>query len=142
MTTAHRIFAATAAALLLAGCSSGEPADQADSVATTTSAAPAADPSATTGAQAPPEQLVIDVTIKDGTVTPTNEQLQGRVDEPIVIRVDSDATDELHVHSTPEHSFDVGVGPAQSFEFTVEIPGRVDVELHGSHATIATIQVR
>lgn len=95
-----------------------------------------------TEAQAPPQQLVIDVTIKGGTVTPTNEQLQAEVNEPIVVRVDSDATDELHVHSTPEHSFDVGVGPAQSFQFTVTVPGRVDIELHEAHTTIATIQVR
>lgn len=93
-------------------------------------------------AQAPPDQLVIDVTIEGGQVTPTNAQLRAAVNEPIVIRVDSDATDELHVHSIPEHSFDVGVGPAQSFQFTVEVPGRVDVELHGLHTTIATIQVQ
>lgn len=95
-----------------------------------------------TDAQTPPEQLVVDVTIKGGTVTPTNEQLEAGVNEPIVIRVDSDAVDELHVHSTPEHSFDVGVGPAQSFQFTVAVPGSVDIELHELHTTIATIQVR
>lgn len=95
-----------------------------------------------TDAQAPPDQLVIDVTIKGGTVTPTNEQLQAGLGEQIVIRVDSDAADELHVHSTPEHTFPVAVGPAQSFQFTVEVPGRVDVELHESHTTIATIQVQ
>ncbi|PRC46902.1 hypothetical protein C6A85_87705, partial [Mycobacterium sp. ITM-2017-0098] len=100
------------------------------------------DPSAMTDAQAPPEQLVIDVTIEGGKVTPTNEQLQAEVNEPIVLRVDSDAADQLHVHSTPEHSFDVGIGPAQSFQFTVTVPGRVDVELHELHTTVATIQVR
>jgi len=95
-----------------------------------------------TDAQAPPEQVDLDVTIKGGKVTPTNEQLQAKVNEPIVIRVDSDAVDELHVHSNPEHSFPIGVGPAQSFQFTVAVPGSVDVELHELSATIATIQVR
>lgn len=136
MTTAH-LLAATAAALLLAGCGSGESGD------TPTPSGPGTiDPSAMTDAQAPPAQLVVDVTIKGGKVTPTNEALQAEVNEPIVIRVDSDAADELHVHSTPEHSFDVGIGPAQSFQFTVTVPGRVDIELHELHTTVATIQVR
>lgn len=95
-----------------------------------------------TDAQAPPDRLVIDVTIKGGEVTPTNEQLRATVKQPIVIQVDSDSDDELHVHSTPEHSFDVGVGPGQSFQFTVDMPGRVDVELHHLNKTVATIQVQ
>jgi sporulation-control protein spo0M len=136
VTKAH-LFAVAAAALLLAGCGSGERGNPPDS-----SGPPTIDPSAMTDAQAPPEQLVVDVTIKGGSVTPTNEQLQAEVNEPIVIRVDSDATDELHVHSTPEHSFDIAVGPAQRFQFTVTVPGRVDVELHQLHTTVATIQVR
>jgi hypothetical protein len=93
-------------------------------------------------AQAPPTQLVIDVTIKGGDVTPTNEQLKAGVNEPIVVHVNSDAVDELHVHSTPEHSFDVQAKPMQSFQFTVDVPGKVDVELHKLNKTIATIQVQ
>jgi hypothetical protein len=61
--------------------------------------------------------------------------------EPIVIRVNSDAADELHVHSTPEHSFAISPTNGQSFQFTVDVPGRVDVELHQRHVTIATITV-
>ena len=92
--------------------------------------------------QAPPTRLVIDVTIKGGNVTPTNEQLQAGVKEPIVIRVNSDAADELHVHSTPEHSFNVEAKPMQSFQFAVDVPGKVDVELHHLNKTIATITVQ
>ena len=95
-----------------------------------------------TDAQAPPERLVVDVTIEGGEVTPVNEQLRAAVGQPIVIKVDSDSTDELHVHSTPEHNFDIGVGTGQSFQFTVDMPGRVDLELHQLHKTVATIQVR
>ncbi len=133
--TTRKLLAVTAATLLLAGCGTGESGDTATSSGSV-------NPSAMTDAQAPPEQLVIDVTIKGGKVSPADEQLQADVNEPIVIRVDSDVADELHVHSTPEHSFDVGIGPAQSFQFTVAVPGRVDIELHELHTTIATIQVR
>ncbi|MGQ9347266.1 hypothetical protein [Mycolicibacterium gilvum] len=130
-----RLLTLVAGVALLAGCASSP-----DSATPPSSSSES--PAASGAQQPPPEGLVIDVTIKDGTVTPTNEQLRAGLDEPIVIRVDSDAADELHVHSSPEHSFPVAVGPAQSFEFSVAVPGRVDVELHETHTTIATIQVQ
>ena len=92
--------------------------------------------------QAPPTRLLVDVTIKDGKVTPTNAQLKAGVKEQIVIRINSDAADELHVHSTPDHSFNVEAKPMQSFQFAVDVPGKVDVELHDLNKTIATITVQ
>ena len=92
--------------------------------------------------QAPPTRLVIDVEIKGGNVTPTNEQLQAGLKEQIVVRVNSDAADELRIHATPEHNFTVEAKPMQSFQFTVDVPGKVDVELHKLNKTIATIQVQ
>jgi hypothetical protein len=92
--------------------------------------------------QAPPTRLVIDVDIKGGNVTPANRQLQASVKEQIIIHVNSDATDELHVHSTPEHKFNVEAKPMQTFQFMVDAPGKVDVELHHLNKTIATITVQ
>lgn len=137
-TTAPKVLTVCAAALLLAGC--GNSTETADTA--TQSSPSAVNPSEMTDAQNPPERLVIDVTIKGGKVTPTNEQLQAGLNEQIVLRVDSDAVDELHVHSSPEHTFPVAIGPAQSFQFSVSVPGRIDVELHDLHTTIATIQVQ
>jgi outer membrane usher protein FimD/PapC len=99
-------------------------------------------PSDMSNEQAPPSRLLVDVTINGGKVTPANQQLQAAVKEQIVIRVNSDAADELHVHSTPEHSFNIEAKPAQSFVFTVDVPGKVDVELHKLNKTIATITVQ
>lgn len=92
--------------------------------------------------QAPPTQLVIEVTIRAGNVTPTNEQLQAAVNEQIIVKINSDADDELHVHSTPDHTFKVDPKSGQSFQFTVSVPGNVDVELHKANKTIATIAVQ
>ena len=92
--------------------------------------------------QAPPTRLTIDVDIKGGNVTPTNQQLQAGLKEQIIIRVTSDAADELHVHSTPEHKFNIDAKPMQMFQFTVDVPGKVDVELHHLDKTIATITVQ
>jgi hypothetical protein len=86
--------------------------------------------------------VVVDVTIAKGQVTPTNATLQAKVHQQITFRVTSDATDELHVHSAPDHKFQVAAAPNQTFQFSVDVPGNVEVELHHLDRTIATIQVR
>ncbi|GAB5902448.1 hypothetical protein OKHIF_05490 [Mycobacteroides chelonae] len=121
--TMRALTAITIAVLACAGC-------------TTSTKAPATDSSA------PPAPLTVNVTIKNGVVTPTNATLQTRVAEPIVIRVDSDTADELHVHSTPDHSFEIEPKSGQTFQFSVSVPGKVDVELHKLKKTIATISVQ
>ena len=149
MTISKTILAATrtllalaAAALVTAGCGGSTGTDS------PSSAASAAGPPSSTAApqltddQSPPTRLVVDVTIKGGEVTPTNEPLQGALGEPIVIRVNSDAADQLHVHSTPEHTCTVEPKNGQQFQFTVDVPGKVDVELHQLGKTVATIAVQ
>jgi hypothetical protein len=82
------------------------------------------------------------VTIAHGQVTPANVVLRATVRQPITLHVTSDAADELHVHSVPDHKFEVAAAANQTFEFTVDVPGNVDVELHHLDRTVATIQVR
>jgi sporulation-control protein spo0M len=133
-------MALAAAALLTAGCGGS-------GGGTTTSAGPSASASTVNPAdmsdeQAPPDRLIIKVTVKGGAVTPMNEQLQAAVKQQIIIRVESDVADELHVHSTPEHTYKIEAKPNQNFQFTVDVPGKVDVELHRLKKTIATITVQ
>jgi hypothetical protein len=85
--------------------------------------------------------LTIDITIAHGQVTPANATLQATVRQPIRLHVTSDATDELHVHSVPDHKFPVAVATNQTFQFSVDVPGSVDVELHHLDRTVATIHV-
>lgn len=127
------------AAIMAAGCGSG-PAETLSS----SSAAPAvaSAPPEATGSPSPPVGPVIPVTIAAGAVTPTNAQADAVVGQPIVLEVSSDAADSIHVHSIPEHVFAVQPQPGQRFEFTVEVPGSVDVELHDLNRTIVTIAVR
>lgn len=84
---------------------------------------------------------VVNITIAAGIVTPTNAEFDAGVGQPIVLEVTSDATDSLHVHSIPERVFDVQPRAGQRFEFTVDIPGRVDVELHDLNRTVVTFAV-
>jgi hypothetical protein len=132
----------TAAALITAGCGGSNSSDNATGSAQPSNQPSTVSPSDMSNEQAPPARLAIDVDIKGGNVTPTNQQLQAGVKEQIIIRVNSDAADELHVHSTPEHKFNVEAKPMQVFQFTVDVPGKVDVELHKLNKTIATIAVQ
>jgi hypothetical protein len=126
-------------ALITAGCggSTGSNSTSGAPTAPSATAAPAF-----TDQQKPPARLVIDVTIKKGEVTPTNAQVKSGVGEPIIVKVNSDVADQLHVHSNPEHTFNVEPKPNQSFQFTVAVPGQVDVELHELNQTVATITVQ
>jgi hypothetical protein len=92
-------------------------------------------PSSSTG-------LTVDITIAHGQVTPANATLAAAVRQPITLHVNSDATDELHVHSVPDHKFAVAAADNQTFQFSVDVPGNVDIELHHLDRTVATIQVR
>jgi hypothetical protein len=96
------------------------------------------------GSQSPPPAagLDVNVTIAKRQVTPINATLQAKVKQQITFHVTSDATDELHVHSVPDHKFQVAAAPNQTFQFGVEVPGNVEVELHHLDRTIAIIQVQ
>lgn len=143
------VMIAAVASIVLASCGSPStgsisPAPSSASASPTVSAST----SGTTGSAAvptsapPADGTVIDIRISGGAVTPTNGQADATVDKPIVLRVDSDVADQLHVHSVPEHTFPVEARQGQTFEFTVGVPGRVDVELHDLNRTVVTIQVR
>ncbi|CRZ17452.1 hypothetical protein [Mycolicibacterium neworleansense] len=137
------IVLASALALVTAGCGrSGESQKTDGAAGSATPSATTVNPSDMTNQQQAPTRLRIDVTIKGGEVTPTNQRLQGKVGEPIVVRVNSDAADELHVHSNPEHSFKIEPRNGQQFQFTVDVPGTVDIELHQLNRTIASVQVQ
>jgi len=96
----------------------------------------------TEGHPTPGAGLVVDITIAKGQVTPSNARLAAKVSQPITLHVTSDSTDELHVHSVPDHKFQVAAAANQTFQFSVDVPGNVDVELHHLDRTVATIQVR
>jgi hypothetical protein len=144
VTITKTLIALSAAALLVAGC--GGSTSSSNSSAASTSGSQGAP--ASSGApqfsdqQAPPSQLVIEATIANGAVTPTNEALQAKVNEPIIVKIDSDAADELHAHSTPDHTFKIEAKPNQSFQFTPSVPGKVEIELHTLKRVIATVDVQ
>ncbi|WP_280454391.1 hypothetical protein [Nocardia brasiliensis] len=89
-----------------------------------------------------PAQVRIAVRIAGGTVTPTNTRTEARLYQPIIVELDSDAADELHVHSEPSQTFPVEARAGQEFRFVVTVPGRVDIELHRAGKIITTLLIR
>jgi len=85
----------------------------------------------------------IEIEIEHGQVTPSGERFDVRVGQPIRLVVDSDAPDEIHVHSTPEHAFRVRPGmDDKEFQFRLTQPGVVEMELHEQGDIIATLAAR
>ncbi|MFE6925229.1 hypothetical protein ACFVAV_29715 [Nocardia sp. NPDC057663] len=109
---------------LLVGCASGDRSG--------TRTTPNGEPAART----------IDIRIANGTVSPADTRTEAEVGERIVLRVDSDTADELHVHSDPAHTFPVAAASGQEFGFTVTVPGQVEIELHHAGRTVTTLLVR
>jgi hypothetical protein len=124
----------TVAAATAVGCSH---TSTTASTATSVTASSAASATSTSPATGP----VLEVTIASGKATPANAAVPAHVGQPITVHVTSDAADELHVHSTPDHEFAIAAAPNQTFTFTVNEPGKVEVELHHLDQTVATIDV-
>jgi len=87
------------------------------------------------------EPVVIDVTIADGHVHPSGETVEADVGQEIEVRVDSDAADVLHVHSSPEHEYTIKPTEDQVFRFAIDNPGQVEIEAHETETLVAEVVV-
>lgn len=116
------------AGLLTAGCAASEPQSPG--------------PAKTSGVTESVASVRLTVRIADGAVSPVDSRLDARVGQPVEIIVDSDVSDELHVHAAPDRTFAVAPATGQRFRFAVEVPGRVEIELHHAGVTVATLFVR
>lgn len=82
----------------------------------------------------------INITIKDGKVTPHGDRVKAKVGKPITLHIDADEAGEIHVHSTPEQHIDFEKGTSTK-ELTIKQPGIVDVEDHALDKVIVQLQV-
>ncbi|MBY4401881.1 hypothetical protein HQO26_11210 [Rhodococcus fascians] len=121
---------------LVAGCGSSSGGTS----PTAAEPVPSNDSAASVSAQL--DILRMNLSIDGDTVEPTNQRLDASVGQSISMSISSDITDELHVHSVPERTFEIEPGKDQLFTFTVDVPGQVDIELHHSDRTVATLVVR
>ena len=86
--------------------------------------------------------MIIDIFEDNGEITPDDAKVvKVGVGQEIQLNVTSDADDEIHVHSDPEHEFEVTAGEDEKFTFTIDSPGTYDVESHGLEVTLVKLQV-
>ena len=122
---------AFAAALLLAGCGGSDTG--------TVSSSPNPDQSS---AAEPSEDVVVDIAVKDGKVTPQGDRVEMKVGQKVTLHITSDAHETIHVHSEPEHEYEIGEGDDIEKSFTIDKPGQIAVEAHHLGVTIAQLVVR
>ncbi len=131
-----RLATATSAAaallgLCLTGCGSTNPTSG------------AADSAGGTGSGSE-QPATISIVEKDGSITPDDGHVID-VDkgQDVQLVVTTDAADEIHVHSIPEHEFEVEAGADSEKlpEFSIDTPGRFIIESHGLNVTLVTLQV-
>jgi plastocyanin len=137
------LVVAALAVWLTAGCGGNTSTNGSSSAGAQGASSATSSSTAATSSQQPQSGAAsFDVTIAHGEVTPSNATWQAKVGQPITVRVTSDAPDELHVHSSPDHEFEVAAAPNQTFSFTVDVPGSVEIELHKLDRAVATLQVQ
>ena len=142
------------ATLAVAGCG-GSTEDSAQ-----TSASPSASSSATqestpddskseqtqdhdgSAAKAEDNAVEIEIEIEHGQVTPSGERVDVQLGQPIRLVVDSDAPDEIHVHSTPEQELEYQAGESTVTIEGIDQPGTVDVESHSLEKVIVQLEVK
>jgi plastocyanin len=90
----------------------------------------------------PSQPVTVDIVIKDGKVTPQGERVNVKVGQNITLHVTSDADEEVHVHSEPEHEYELAPGDDKTYSFSLKVPGQVAVEAHHLDVTIAQLVVR
>jgi hypothetical protein len=88
--------------------------------------------------------VTVTIVEKNGTITPDDGHVVDvHKGQKIQLIVTTDAADEIHVHSIPEHEFEVKAGASAEKlpPFTISTPGRFIIESHGLNVTLVTLQV-
>jgi len=144
----HILTAGALACVLALGAGCGDDAGDDDTTATETTSAASPSETATTpeesaspSEEATPEGTRIDVTLKDGKVTPSGDRVQATAGEPITFVITADAPGELHVHSAEGTEIEFEPGTSEH-EVTVAQPGVVEVELHDPELIVVQLEVR
>jgi hypothetical protein len=85
--------------------------------------------------------VTIRITEKDGRIDPSGDTVEVDQGQDITLVVSSDAEDEIHVHSEPEHEFPITGRGVQRITFSIDSPGTYEVESHELDVVIVKLQV-
>ncbi|MFT4082758.1 MAG: hypothetical protein QM638_09240 [Nocardioides sp.] len=85
---------------------------------------------------------VIDITVKDGSVTPNGEVVEVAKGQKVEFEVKADAAGKIRVHSDPAKEYEYGVGTTRISVGSFDLAGRIEVESHALGTTIVTLEVK
>jgi plastocyanin len=85
--------------------------------------------------------VTVDITVKNGEITPKGDRVKVAAGQPIDLVVTSDTAGSLHMHSDPEQEFAYDVG-TKTFPITIDRPGVIEVESHDPPQIIVQLEVR
>jgi len=114
-------------------------APAATNVPATATPAPAAAPTATPAAPTPAPKA-FDLVIKGGRLVEGPTVIQVHQGDDVIIRLLSDAADELHLHGYDLH-IKTKPGQTVSLQFTAAKTGRFGYELHHAKAELGALEV-
>lgn len=142
------VVAMFAAGLLLAGCSGSE--SDGDPKASPSKGAQAEQAQkaqedlskATAEKAAEASGKIVRIDIADGKATPQGDRVELTAGQRVRLVMNSDVAEEIHVHSDPEHTFQVKPGEPLVEEITLTRPGQVAVEAHHLGVTVVQLVVR
>lgn len=145
MTTLSRTLVLPVALVaVLSACSTGTDPDAAAPAPAPSAAEPAASTAPTaapTAAPSPtPTGTVIEVAFAGGEITGVGPRVEVPVGETVVFRMTSDVVEEVHIHGYDLY-VDLPAGGTGEVEFTADIPGSFELELHGSGQPITQLRV-
>lgn len=83
----------------------------------------------------------IAITFTGDSVTPNGSRVNLSVNQPVELDVTAEKPGQLHVHSSPDHTFDYKAGET-TFTFAIDRPGIVDVESHDLSEIIVQLVVQ
>ena len=123
--------------LTLTGCSSGS--GSSDNTRAEPGDVTAAPISQVTGTPSPDSEIIA-ITLDGKTVSPSAESREIKLNQPVVLRINSNAAGQLHVHSSPEQVVDFPAGESE-ITLTFKIPGVIAVEDHALDKLIVQLEV-
>jgi heme/copper-type cytochrome/quinol oxidase subunit 2 len=88
-----------------------------------------------------PQAVTVDVTIKNGSVTPNGTTLDVAKGGSVTVNVTSDAADEIHVHGI-DQELQVEPGVPASMTFTADQGGVFEMESHHLDKLVVKFAVR
>ncbi|MER7243918.1 cupredoxin domain-containing protein [Kribbella sp. NPDC000426] len=140
--------------LVLAGCGGGDsdsgsstpsaPASTATSSLPTNTPTPGSpntsSPSNTADPSGEQADVTIDVTVANGKVNPSGATIKVKAGQTVLVKVISDADDELHIHGY-DKELELTPGKPASVTFTANMKGTFEVETHKSGKLVAKLVV-